>query len=229
MNVELLELAAAELGELVADVIFVGGATIGMWVTDPAAPPERPTKDVDVVVEVATRPAFHRFEARLRDRGLSPDAGSPVICRWRAASGLILDVMPTDPQVLGFASIWQARAFPHAVDWRLKSGAAIRVISPPYLLATKAEAFASRGAGDFLASHDFEDVVRLVDGRAALIDEVEAAAPDLREYLAREVGTWLATPRFLDGIFGALRGDESSQARADAVVLPALRRVAYRE
>ncbi|MGK2938945.1 MAG: nucleotidyl transferase AbiEii/AbiGii toxin family protein [Solirubrobacteraceae bacterium] len=228
MNIELLELAAAELGELVDDVLFVGGATIGLWVTDPAAPPERPTKDVDVVVEVATRAEFHRFEARLRDRGLSPDVGSEVICRWRARSGLILDVMPTDPRVLGFASVWQARAFPHAAERRLPSGATLRAITPPYLVATKTEAFAGRGRGDFLASHDFEDVVRLVDGRSELVDEIDAADAALRGYLAAEVGGWLDAPRLLDGIFGALQGDDVSQTRADTVVLPALRRIAQR-
>ena len=55
MNVELLELAAASLGEPVAEVVFVGGATVELWITDPGAPPMRPTTDVDVVVEVATR------------------------------------------------------------------------------------------------------------------------------------------------------------------------------
>jgi hypothetical protein len=40
MNLELLELAVAALGDLVDEVVFVGGATIGLWITDPAAPPK---------------------------------------------------------------------------------------------------------------------------------------------------------------------------------------------
>jgi hypothetical protein len=32
-------------------------------------------------------------------------------------------------------------------------------------VATKLEAFASRGGGDFLTSHDLEDVLNIVDGR----------------------------------------------------------------
>ena len=51
MSVDLLELAAAALGELRDEVVFVGGATVGLWITDPAAPPPRPTVDVDVIVE----------------------------------------------------------------------------------------------------------------------------------------------------------------------------------
>ena len=38
MNVELLELAAAALSDLLAEVVFVGGATIELWITDTGAP-----------------------------------------------------------------------------------------------------------------------------------------------------------------------------------------------
>ena len=95
MNIELLELAESALGQLVDEVVFVGGATVGLWITDPAAPPARPTDDVDVVVEVATRSAFYDFEAKLRAAGFREDQESGVICRWRhGETGLILDAMP---------------------------------------------------------------------------------------------------------------------------------------
>lgn len=68
------------------EVAFVGGATIALWITDQAAPEPRVTKDVDLVVEVASRVAWYRFEERLRAHGLRNDASSPVICRWRAGS-----------------------------------------------------------------------------------------------------------------------------------------------
>jgi len=56
VSLELLELAASTLGELVDEVVFVGGAAVTLWITDPAAPPVRPTNDVDVV-EATTRTA----------------------------------------------------------------------------------------------------------------------------------------------------------------------------
>ncbi len=112
MSIELLERAAEDLAPFLDDLVFVGGATITLWMTDPAAPAPRPTKDVDVVVEVASRGAWHDFEARLRAHGLQPDAASPVICRWRGTDGeLLLDVMPSDASLLGFENRWQgARA-----------------------------------------------------------------------------------------------------------------------
>ncbi len=227
MSLELLELAAARLADLLPEVVFVGGATVTLWITDPGAPPVRPTKDVDVIVEVDTRGAFHDFEARLRERGFAEDQEDGVICRWRhARSGLVLDAMPADGILLGFENRWQGAAIPHAVARTLPSGTVIRAVSPPYLLATKLEAFKGRGGGDFLGSRDFGDVVAIVDGREELPHEVATAADDVRRYLADEVDALLAAPRFLDGLFGALRPDRASQDRADVIVLPALRAIA---
>jgi hypothetical protein len=48
VNVELLELAAAALSDLVAEVVFLGGAIVELWITDPGAPPVRQTQNVDV-------------------------------------------------------------------------------------------------------------------------------------------------------------------------------------
>ena len=35
MSIQLLEAAAAALGDLLAEVVFVGGATVEPWITDP--------------------------------------------------------------------------------------------------------------------------------------------------------------------------------------------------
>lgn len=223
MSIELLELAADALGELLDEVVFVGGATLTLWITDPGAPSLRPTKDVDVVVEVATRSAFHDFEARLRDRRFAEDQEDRVICRWHHRSGLILDAMPSEPGILGFENRWQGAAIPHAIGRELPSGARIRAVSPPYLLATKLEAFKGRGDGDFLGSRDFADIIALVDAREELVNEVAHAPDDVRTYSAAELADLLDDPRFADGLFGALHPDAASQARAEAIVMPRLR------
>lgn len=49
-NLEILELAVAQLGPLVDDMVFVGGCATGLLLTDLAAPPIRQTRDVDVIV-----------------------------------------------------------------------------------------------------------------------------------------------------------------------------------
>lgn len=82
--------------------------------------------------------------------------------------------------ILGFENRWQAAAIPHAIQRELPSGRQIRAASPPYLLATKLEAFTSRGRGDFPGSRNFGDVIALIDGRAELVDEVLGAEADVR-------------------------------------------------
>jgi len=53
VSIPLLELAASKLGVLADELVFVGGATIALWITDPAVPPTRATDDVDVMCDVA--------------------------------------------------------------------------------------------------------------------------------------------------------------------------------
>jgi hypothetical protein len=43
-----LEVAADLLGPILEDVVFIGGATVHLWLTEAGAPPARPTEDVDV-------------------------------------------------------------------------------------------------------------------------------------------------------------------------------------
>ncbi|HST56452.1 MAG TPA: nucleotidyl transferase AbiEii/AbiGii toxin family protein [Solirubrobacteraceae bacterium] len=227
MSLELLETGASALGPLREEVVFVGGASLVLWITDPAAPSPRPTKDVDVIVEVADRWGYEQFSKRMRAQGFTEDAESRVICRWRHASfDLTLDAMPTDAGILGFSNRWQEAALPHALARQLPSGAVIKAITPPYLLATKLEAFAGRGGGDLIGSRDFEDVISLVDGRAALVKEVLASPGELRAFLAQQLVELRAISRFEEWVAASLRPDAASQARLEAIVLPRLEEIA---
>jgi hypothetical protein len=51
---DLLIAAARRLGQLRDRVVFVGGATTELLITDPAAAESRTTTDVDVIVEVSS-------------------------------------------------------------------------------------------------------------------------------------------------------------------------------
>ncbi len=126
---------------------------------------------------------------------------------------MLLDVMPTEPALLGFSNRWYPEALHAAVPHRLPGGLEIRVVSAPYFLATKVEAFLGRGEGDFLGSHDLEDVIALLDGRPELLDEVRASTSELQHYLAEVLGGFLRDRRFLDAVQGNLPPDRASQAR----------------
>ena len=216
-NLEILEHVASRLGSLVEEVVFLGGCATGLLITDPAAPSIRVSNDVDVIIEVASYAAYNRIAHRLRQLGFVEDAstGAPL-CRWLVEQ-VRLDVMPTDARILGFGNRWYKPAIASATSVTLPSGQMIRVVSAPYFVATKLEAFHGRGEGDYLGSHDLEDLVAVVDGRPELISEVQAHPTELRTYLAGEIGRLLNDPRFQDALPGHLPGDPASQARLSAV------------
>lgn len=93
----------------------------------------------------------------------------------------------------------------------------MRMVTAPYFLATKLEAFRGRGKGDFF-SHDLGDVVSVVDGRESLTAEVRDESPELREYLAVQIEQLLASVGFLDALPGLLLPDAMSQARIATIV-----------
>ncbi len=212
-NLELLELAAERLRQILPEIVFVGGCATGLLIDDPAATPVRGTYDVDVIAEIGSYAEYTVFSERLRALGFKEDnrEGAPL-CRWTQGS-LTLDTMPLDPQVLGFSNRWYPDALRTAGKVRLPGGLVIRAITAPYFLGTKLEAFNGRGQQDYLASHDLEDFIAVVDGRSSLIPEVERASPALRTFVAGGVRTLLGEHRFLDALPGYLLPDDASQAR----------------
>jgi hypothetical protein len=49
-NLEMLKLTVMSLGKLAEEMVFVGGSTVGLLITDQASPDVRSTKDVDSIV-----------------------------------------------------------------------------------------------------------------------------------------------------------------------------------
>lgn len=219
-NLPVLRQVAAALGDLREQVVFVGGAVAGLLVTDPLAESVRATRDVDAVVNTS-RAQFHRVEALVAERGFVRDTSSDVICRWvHKASGVLFDLMPVQPEVLGFTNRWYAYAVQTAVPVELGEGVTIRLASAGAFVATKLEAFASRGGGDFVTSHDLEDVLNIVDGREELVAEMSAAPADVKQAVAAAFAALLAHPDFANVLPGLIAEPERA-----GVVLDRLRRL----
>jgi hypothetical protein len=222
-----LEVAAAVLGPILEEVVFVGGATIHLWLTEPGVPPVRATDDVDVTCEVSTRTEYYSLGDRLRTRGLAEARDEPVICRWRSAEPpLVLDVMPTDPDILGFSNPWYEHAISSSEPVELDSGARIRAAPPAALVATKLCAWKGRGEGDLLRSLDVHDVLTLADGRPELVDEVRVAPTDLRSYVRAEISELTAEPYFDYALESATAGYGPLSAQRAAVLRGRLAEIA---
>ena len=179
-----IEQRLQEISETLPDIrdrlVFVGGGVTELLISDSAGRKPRPTKDVDCIIEVVSRVEYHRLEEHLRRAGYANDSSSPpIICRWLKGP-LILDVMPTLEGILGFTNIWYKEAISQPLSHTLPNGVRINIVHPVYYIATKTEAFRDRGQGDYRASHDFEDIVALVNGREEIVSEMKNAKEGVR-------------------------------------------------
>ena len=189
------------------DVVFVRGAIVGLLITDADAPGIRATKGVDVIVEVAS---FVDYQSQLRPQLLAKgfakctDEGAPI-CRW-VLDGALVDVVPADPTILGFAeSLWFERASATAEQHDI-DGTALKVITAVCFLATKFDAFSDRGDGDYLASHDIEDIVAVIDGRPELIVELSDADAELSAYVTDELSKLVLSDMLAELAYGNTSG-----------------------
>lgn len=212
-NLELLTAVARLLRPMLSELVFVGGCTTALLITDTAAAEVRPTYDVDSIAEITSYAEYEAFSQRLRQLGFVTDEGEGApICRW-AHGDIRLDVMPIDEKILGFSNRWYKPAMESAQTVNLAHDLSIRVVTAPLFLGTKLEAFKGRGKDDCFASHDLEDVVAVIDGRPSLLDEVLPAPKELKAYLSREIRKLLGRQEFMDALPGYLLPDPASQAR----------------
>jgi hypothetical protein len=118
-----------------------------------------------------------------------------------------LDVLALREEVLGYTNVWYEGALKYANSVMLPAGHTIKVITAPFFLGTKIEAFRGRGKMDFAASHDLEDFVAVIEGRSTVVQEVENSPEDLRRYLAGAAKDLLEESRFLDVLPGFVLDD----------------------
>ncbi len=192
------------LEPLLDQLVFVGGQVTELLITDPVATHVRPTDDVDVICQVASRSEYFRLGERLKELGLVEDTspGAPV-CRWRAGADVV-DVMPTDEEILHFKGDWYPTAIRSAQPFQLTERLVIHTVSGPAFLATKWEAFGDRAADDWYGSHDVEDIVMVVAGRPELLIEIRDAEPELQEYVVEATKRMFKSGVIEDVIAGAI-------------------------
>ncbi len=95
INRQIIQKVARALGELNREVIYVGGATVSLYINDPAAEDVRPTKDIDISLSVATINELEDVREKLASKGFIQSSELDVICRFKFED-ILVDVMNTN-------------------------------------------------------------------------------------------------------------------------------------
>lgn len=185
-NINRLEIIAKGLGELNNRVVYVGGSVAEFYVTDPAKTDIRETLDIDCVTHLSSYIELAELEEALRKKGFKNDTsdGAPI-CRW-VYNGEIVDIMPDDEKIMGFTNKWYHEAQSSKEECILSNDIKIYIFSLPYYVATKLEAVNGRGGNDWRYSHDFEDIVYILNYCPDFITIIRQVNGGLREYFKEE-------------------------------------------
>ena len=218
IHAEMIKQVAKRLGPLRHKVVFLGGSATGFHITDKAEPEIRTTKDVDIIVEVASRADYHRLEKTLRELGFFQKMQKDdPICRWYI-NDVIVDVMPTDENILGFSNRWYLPAIKNSVTIELEPNLKIQIVTAPYFLGTKLDAFFGRGRGDYLASHDMEDIINFINGRVEILEDIKNSEAELKDFIIKSLQGFLEDELFLEALPGHLLPDQASQGRRSIIM-----------
>ena len=207
-NIVRIKAIAGLLEQLKEDVVFVGGATVALY-ADSIAAEARPTDDVDVIIELMSYRGYVELDERLRAAGFVNDAESGVICRYQI-QGIIVDIMPTHPEVIGFSNKWYPAGFKEAISIKVDDRS-VKIFSLPFFIASKLEAFKSRGKGNYLFSSDFEDIVYVLENNSQAEDLLLNASPEVLPYLQDAFAEMLADQNFEEGLTAHLEPNTSAQ------------------
>lgn len=191
INIKTVAKVAKALQELRSQMVFVGGAVVSLYTDDPAADEIRPTGDIDVAVQLAGFSEWVHLQERLSQLGFSPHSQGRSICNY-LYKDISVDIMSSEDGPLGPANSWYKPGFDYLQEVAVENET-IRILSAPYFLATKFEAFHNRG-GDYRTSHDFEDIVYVMDNRINIVEEVRSSDDIVKAFIKEELLKLVSNP-----------------------------------
>lgn len=204
-NREVIRRISLALGEMNERVIFVGGATIGLYINDPAAEDVRATKDVDITVEITSLGELESVREDLVQKGFKQSPEDNVICRFRY-DNIKVDVMSTIEVGWAPANPWFLQGFAQREAFQI-GDQMIHLLPLPYLIASKFAAHIGRGGKDPRTSHDFEDIVYVIDNRIDIVEQIVNAPDDVKPYLKEQLELILNDNVMQEAILGNLAYD----------------------
>ena len=106
-------------------------------------------------------------------------------------------------EVIGFSNMWYPEGFKQAIAVQLDDQE-VRIFSLPYFIASKLEAFKSRGKKDYRFSSDFEDIVYVLENNGDAQNLLADAPATVRDYLKKEFAILLDDKNLEEGLYAHL-------------------------
>ncbi len=220
---ELLSEVVAELGPIADDLVFVGGATVWLYLDRARMGEIRPTDDADAVAAVSSYAEYSKVLDRLRDRGIGARAGQQgPTCRVQTPRGHVMDVMPSRDGILGFGNPWFEEGVMRAWEADIGGGKTVRIFPAPVFFAAKVSAYLDRGKDDPWTSDDLHDLLVLLDCRPALPDEVSRESNELQAAIADFANHLLGQPALDELVAGHLGASAPGWRERAAAVMAAI-------
>lgn len=193
---------AKALGKLNSDVVYVGGAVVSLYIDDPSADDVRPTKDIDISLQITSLVALEGLREKLIAKGFHQSHQDQVVCRFRYQD-ILIDVMST--QAIGWAPAnrWFKSGFEQKFEVTIDD-VSVYLMPLPYFLASKFDALYDRGGKDPRTSHDFEDITYLLNHTSQITTVIQKSQKEVQEYLKTSFQQILDSRELHEAIIGNL-------------------------
>lgn len=179
-----VEEVALALADLKDQMVFVGGAVVSLYANDPVADEIRPTSDIDMTINLVNFSNWAALQEKLATLKIYPDPFGHSICSYRHKD-IPLDIIPANDSDIGESNRWYSYGFENL--WQVNANkVTIKILPAPCYLAAKFDAFNDRGK-DYRTSHDFEDIIYVIDNRTEIVDDISKSHPHIISFLKQEL------------------------------------------
>lgn len=217
-NKFILETVALGFGDILDQFVFVGGTVVELYAASETYTDVRQTDDVDCIVEVTSLASYYILEEKLRTLGFYDDMDVDApICR-KLYKGIKVDIMPTDENILQFTNKWYKEGVKNTQNYVLSKEKSIRILAVPYFIASKLEAFFSpyrKYHLDLYASHDFEDIIYILDNCENIVSLVQNSNTTVKTYIQQQFDYLLKNKPIIYALNGILRDSENEERVLD--------------
>ena len=191
INIDTVAQVAEGLKDLKSKMIFVGGAIVSLYTDDPSAEEIRPTQDIDLTTELVTYTDLLNLQDKLSELSIYPDPEAGDIISYQF-NNIAIDIVPGKDGLTGPANKWYSYGFDD-IRKTFAKDQEIQIFSPAVFIATKFEAFHSRGS-DFRTSHDFEDIINVLNNCTYIVEDINKAHKDVISYIQKELNVIMKSP-----------------------------------